>query len=50
MWMHGAELDEQVQVALSGPEVVAKGGAEDIEACHPETSACLSNGRALVLE
>src|SRR5450830_1654646 len=46
--MHGAELDEQVQVALSGPKVVAKGGAEDVEACHPETRACLSDSRALV--
>src|SRR5659263_443342 len=50
VWMHGAELDEQVQVALTGPKVVAKGGAEDVEARHPETSACLSNSRALVLE
>src|SRR5665647_1837732 len=48
--MHGAELDEQVQVALSGPKVVAKGGAEDVEARHPETSACLSNRCTLVLE
>jgi len=29
VWMHGAELAEKVQVALSGPEVVA--------VCHPET-------------
>ena len=38
----------QVQTALSGSEVVAKGRAEDVEARHPETSACLSNDRALV--
>src|SRR5450759_730437 len=49
-WMHGAELDEQVQVALTGPKVVAKGGAEGVEACHPKTSACLSNRCTLVLE
>ena len=42
VWMRGAELDEQVQVALSGSEVV--------EAFHPETSARLSNSRALVFD
>jgi hypothetical protein len=28
-----SELDEQVDVALAGAEVVAQGGAEDVEAC-----------------
>jgi len=42
VWVHGAELDEQIQIALSGPKVV--------EAFHSETSVRLSNSRVLVLE
>src|SRR5450759_4310627 len=48
--IHEAELDEQIQVAFSRPEVIAESGAEDVEACHVEPNACLSDHRTLVLE
>ena len=46
----GAELDEQVDVALAGAEVVAQGGAEDVEARHAVPGAQLGDRLTFVLQ
>ena len=48
--VHGAELDEQIDVALARAEVVAQGRAEDVEARDAVPGAQLGDRLTLVLQ
>lgn len=41
VWGHGCELDEQVQVTLARPEVVAQRGAKCVQSAHAVVGAQL---------